>query len=762
MIFKKGVLTYWCVFLSASAWPQAPPSAAEQSREVKQRPATVQDSIRMTRLADPSYLQGAPSAGHVAHFSPDGKRFAIVLMRGDLERNTNEYSLTIFETAKVFSSPESRPALVMTSSTNRQGIRDVKWLADNETVAFLGERPDESPQVYAFNIRSRTLLRLTNHATPIVSYDISADGKELVFYADPPTTKVLDTEQTKREGMVIRSQTLPEILGGDCYAFVPTVLEGEQLFVKYQGERASRIPIEDVILNIQRPSLSPDGRYGLVKVFIRNIPQRWQGYQDPQVHGIVNERRMAGAASGLTRYMLVDTANGNVSPLLDVPSFSRADGFVWAPDGSSVVLSGTFLPLNISDSAEVESRVKTRYVVEVTLPNRRLIKITERDFKVTEWDRTTNTIKVEPTGSSTTPPPKAYKKEHSGWEEVPLRPGETVSDSSIQVTLDENMNAPPKIFVSDFKTKRRSLLLDLNPQFADLHFGKVEAVTWKATDGHEVLGGLYFPPDYITGKKYPLVIQTHGFSPSRFWIDGPWSSAFAAQPLAAKGFLVLQVGGPTNPEDDTKYADTTQEAPYEMAAYEGAIDFLTGRGMIDPNRIGIIGFSRTVYTVEYTLTHSKFRFRAATVADGIDAGYFSYIQFPNEDYEHLNGGAPFGQTLQLWLKNSPSFNLDKVRTPIRIEAYSPYTLLGAWEWFAGLSRLGKPVDFIYLPHGTHILVNPADRMVSQESNVEWFAFWLKGEENAGPAKRERYVRWHHLASLQSQTSDDRLRSIGSK
>ena len=761
MISKKGMLTYSCVFLATTVWPQVP--SPMEGGGVERRAVRVQDSIQMTRLADPSYVQGGSSIGHVAHFSPDGKRFAVVLMKGNLQEDTNEYSLTVFETAKVFGSARTRPALVMSSSTNREAIRQVKWLADNETVVFLGERPNESPQIYAFNIRAKTLVRLTDHRAPIASYDISADGKELVFYADPPTNKVLEAEQTKRDGTVISSQTIPEILGGACYAFVPTVHEGEQLFVKHQGEPASQIPVEDVILNIQPPSLSPDGRYGLVKVFIRNIPQRWQGYRDPILHGIVNERRMAGASSRLTRYMLVDTADGNVSPLLDAPSFSRADGFVWAPDGKSIVLSGTFLPLDISDSSELESRARTRYVVEVTLPDRKLTKVTEKELKVTEWDRATNTIKAEPGSSlTTTLLPEAYKKANSAWNEIPGRPGERVSDSSIQVTLDENLNTPPKIFVSDSKTKRRSLLLDLNPQFANLHFGKVEAVTWKATDGHEVLGGLYFPPDYVTGKKYPLVIQTHGFDPSRFWIDGPWSSAFAAQPLAAKGFLVLQVGGPTNPEDDTKYVDTTEEGPYEMAAYEGAIEFLVGRGMVDRNRIGIIGFSRTVYTVKYTLTHSKFRFLAATVADGIDAGYFSYIQFPNETYEHLNGGAPFGQTLQLWLKNSPGFNLDKVQTPIRIEAYSTYTLLGAWEWFAGLSRLGKPVDFMYLPRGTHILMNPGDRMASQEGDVEWFAFWLKGDEDPDPANHERYERWHQLASLQKQSNDDRLRSVNSK
>jgi len=50
-----------------------------------------------------------------------------------------------------------------------------------------------------------------------------------------------------------------------------------------------------------------------------------------------------------------------------------------------------------------------------------------------------------------------------------------------------------------------------------------------------------------------------------------------------------------------------------MADYEGAIDYLDHRGLIDRTRAGIIGFSRTCYHVTYTLTHSNYKF-----ADGID------------------------------------------------------------------------------------------------------------------------------------------------
>jgi hypothetical protein len=246
-----------------------------------------------------------------------------------------------------------------------------------------------------------------------------------------------------------------------------------------------------------------------------------------------------------------------------------------------------------------------------------------------------------------------------------------------------------------------------------------------------------------------LVIQTHGFLTKKFWIDGPWCSAFAAQPLANRGFVVLQVGHSADRMEDEKYVNTPQEADRQMAAYEGAIDFLNEKGFIDKERVGIIGFSRTVYHVAYALTHSKYHFAAATLADGIDAGYFQYRAFPDSVDEGLVIGAPpVGKGLSLWLVRSPGFNLDKVDAAVRLEAYGSDSVLEGWEWFQGLSQLEKPVDFIYLPNAVHILVKPWERLVSQQGNVDWFCFWLKGEEDSDSAKAEQYVRWGELRKRQ--------------
>jgi dipeptidyl aminopeptidase/acylaminoacyl peptidase len=293
------------------------------------------------------------------------------------------------------------------------------------------------------------------------------------------------------------------------------------------------------------------------------------------------------------------------------------------------------------------------------------------------------------------------------------------------------------------------MLLDLNPQFDDLKFARVEEIEWKGSDGHDVRGGLYYPVHYVAGKRCPLVIQTHGWNPKKFWIDGPWTWAFAAQALAGKGFAVLQV-----PDPDEDLAGTPGETARAVAAFEGAIEYLDGTGLIDRARVGLIGFSRTGIYMRYALTHSDYHFSAASVMDSNDGGYFQYLVLSNaspgwaEYSEGINGGSPYGEGLKKWMEHSLGFSIDKVRTPLRIVSPRPSSVLLEWEWFAALVRLSKPVEMVMMQDGEHILQKPWDRVISQQGNVDWFCFWLKGEEDPGPAKAEQYARWRELRKLQ--------------
>jgi hypothetical protein len=747
--------------LSALVLFEPTSTKAQVSLDSPKRPVSVSDSVQMTRLSDSDYALGLTSEGRVAKFSPNGQRFIIVLRKGNLKHNTNEYSLLLFQSSEVFRKPNPEVLLTMSSSSNREAIQNVKWFPDNDTIAFLGENPGEVPDLYSFNVRTKSLSKLTNHPTPIVRYDISNQGDVMIFEAEPPIRASVDTEETRRNGLVLSTQNLLDPLTGDRYP--PFATEGEGLFVKVAGNPTRRVPVEDHIDHQMPISLSPSGRYGVFEVFVRDVPPSWEGYRDRSVSSLAAEKRPKGTWINLLRYMLLDTETGEVTPLLNAPAESRI-GVTWAEDGTSVLVSGARLPIDVPDPQELEERKNNVYVVEVSVPSGQVRKVrhwsdTYRLFQCT-WQSATR-ILLDEVNAQENPVRAAYERDGTRWKEVPIGQEDGRKPTSLHVVLEEGMNTPPKVYVSDGQGKGKALLMDLNPHFGEIDFGKVERVTWDSTDGHEFWGGLFWPPDFTPGKRYPLVIQTHGFNPKAFSMDGFYNPASAARALASRGFLVLQVNGFNKVYPG--YGEGPQEAPVQMSAFEGAVDWLDKRGVIDRGRVGLVGFSRTVYYVAFTLTHSKYHFAAAIMADGINAGYFQYISNGGSlmaVFDRLNGGVPWGKTADRWLKNSPGFNLDKVDTPVRLETHG-YSgdAPSEWEWFVGLSHLNKPVELIYLPDAAHILVKPWEKIVSQQGAVDWFCFWLKREEDSDPAKRDQYERWHKLsrddgANSRPQDKDD--------
>jgi hypothetical protein len=356
-------------------------------------------------------------------------------------------------------------------------------------------------------------------------------------------------------------------------------------------------------------------------------------------------------------------------------------------------------------------------------------------------------------------PPHEFRKTDGKWKinEVSLSAAEPTFP--LAVTLEEDINTPPKLVATDPKTKRKTVLLDLNPQFAQLAFGHVEVFQWKNRNGRPSGGQLYYPTGYAVGKRYPLVIQTHGESRERFWIDGPFSTTNAAQALANQGFVVLQMGygdryDKASIEEILKTIDTPQEGPYFASFVESAIDQLEARGLIDRDRVGLSGFSRTVFEGEYVLTHSSYPIGAAVMADGVDFGYADCIFFMVPSFssicENMNGGVPWGESLAKWVKESPPMRLDRVDTPILLQSITgPF---GEWEVYAGLQWLKKPVELEnFYPEGEHVLVRPQQKLFSEQSAVDWYRFWLKNEEDPDPAKAEQYKRWRELQRLQEQS-----------
>ena len=684
-------------------------------------------------------------------YSPDTRKVVVLIRQGNLEKNTNDYSICLWRTDELFRSVGPEILLTLSSASYRAAIEGISWLPDSETLLFLGEHPGELRQLYSLNIRSHRLKRLTNHLTRLFGYSATPDGKNIAYTAEAPSKGFFDQEETRRNGVVVSTQTLGDLLLDRNNIAGGFFFKGE-LFVKRENAPARQVRLPNgmtITPSSGWPILSPDGKHIAIVGLLDHRPDAWGAYT----------ASMLRSSQFFYAYVVIDFSTGRNIVLSSFPKDTDSTA-LWSRDSRRLFLSGVFLPLEHSEGREREERESRSFTIVLEPNSGEFDTIGDGNLQVVGWNEKTGDLILRNANASSRADGMStvvMRETNSKWKVLAAEA--TGAGRFPEFSLEQDMNTPPRLFVLDRMTQKKVLLLDLNPRFTQLRFGKVEEITWTAKDGYQVGGELYYPVDYAPGKRYPLVIQTHGsLGPTRFSLDGAYSSGYAAQALAGKSIMVLQVG--EEARDDpwgymAKYWDTTQEAVLAMGVYESAIDLLDAKGLIRKDLIGLLGFSRTCYYVKYTLTHSKYYIAAAAVEDGIDAGYFQYIAFnypvTQKEWERFNGGVPFGGGIKSWIERSPGFNIDSVHTPIRIISPARTSVLAEWEWFAALTRLGRPVELILMHDAPHLLVKPWDRMVSQQGNADWFGFWLKHEEDPDPVKKEQYSRWR---AMRERSNDD--------
>jgi dipeptidyl aminopeptidase/acylaminoacyl peptidase len=654
------------------------------------RPIEAKDAIEMTRVASAACPSDDSAASQAGQISPDHKRFFIVLAKGNLRNNVNEYTLRVFQSKAL--RPGLRPrTLVTMRSADEPAIRDTCWTRDARAIFFIGAEPRGDAGIYSVSVATGIVKRLTPRGIRVLRYALTDDGRTMVYIASPHRPRPTQDTQTEAP-FVVEGQSLLDLIAGDHGEKQPAFdlyrqVAGQAKRKEWKGEGADSSFL----------SVSPNGRFAVLcrSVRARELPKKWEDYDYGPDNAIIKtlfRTTDSDAVVPFQRYMVIDMRNHAAFWLWDGPRL--AEGFQelkWLSDGRSIALHNVFPPHPSTGARDQQ--------LDVTV-----------DLEDRTWKPQTSV--------DWTPPSK--------------------SPSPFRIAIEQSLKEPPRLLTTDASTGKKTFLFDLNPQFAHLAFGAVRVVSWQV-HGITVESGLYLPPDYDPKKRYPLVIQTHGFHDQQFSMDGndEWSSAFAARLLAAKGIAVLQTYSFSDARDhDTVGNDPelglTEEERFRTFAklvYEGAVGELDKQAVLDVNRVGISGFSRTVWFVEYTLTHSLLPFKAALLVDGIDAGYFNYLAFQSREFEADNGGImPFGTTgLDQWRAEAPGFNLDRVACPVRLVSLNRKdSVLLAWEWFAGLRLLQKPVELTVFPHASHILTQPTDRYLAMMGMTNWFTRLLGG------------------------------------
>jgi dipeptidyl aminopeptidase/acylaminoacyl peptidase len=745
--------------------------SVKEAGKLQSRSFTPEDDIGLSHFGDPYELQVEPIT-----FSPDGKYFVVDTERGLLDKNRPESTLRFYRTEDVLqflsrpsSADELSPMWTLRKSTYKDGpvITHLLWLADSSGVAFLAKATNGNEQLFIADVKSRTSRESTPESEDVLGFDVR-DRDHFVYAVRGPIDNQDEEGPIVGTGQSIAILLLPDRLKekGHLPGILWANLDGKHFRVK------NRLPTPSLPLyweGVRMLALSPDGRTVVTALPVSSIPREWESLYAPPVPYSPN-RIKAGRqdleakwpGSYVSEYVTIDLSSGDVTWLTQAPigqlaGWDSAIAASWSADSQEVLLSNTFMRPDANRPKELQNRPCTAILnlADHSMTCLEHTKGRTKDGFEEDWHYVTDVRFAD--GSNREATIRYFRQDGSRGSTTYLRSGQSwkAADAEIEkplprrldVSVKEGRNDPPVLVATDNVTKSSSVILDPNPQLKGIKLGEVSILRWKDSSGRDRSGGLLKPPDYVAGRRYPLVIQTHGFAENEFRPMGVFPTAFAAQELGAAGIVVLQV-------QDCPPTNNPQEGPCNVASYEGAVRRLAADGLVDPDRVGIVGFSRSCYYVLEALTTSELHYKAASITDGVDEGYYSYLTFIGNDNrgtadsDAVIGAPPIGEGLQLWLKRSPEFNMDKVAAPLQVVASSRFNLLVMWGSYAALRIRNKPVDLIMLRGGTHIMRNPAERLASQMGTIDWMRYWLQNYEDPDPTKAKQYARWRELRKLQ--------------
>lgn len=722
---------------------------------------SVADLVRFASIGDPS-REGRESAAKPGALSPDGRLVAVLVRRGNPEASTNDADLLVFTTADLLTN--GRPQLVTTfaSATNQQPISHLRWLGDSRTLVFAGAQGTSASQVYQVDLNDLNVRSLTAGSDPLTWYDITPSGDKLITISEAPFIRPEEDPTCMKRGcrVVAASLALAEqSIGADkpqANMAVRDLRNGQQFAMAMPESSDSDLEFCDHEL---AGGISPDGRFGLQICDLKpgHWPTWWMDYTvEPDLKGHLERgNNMYGRQA-----VLLDFVKRSSRRLSTAPWLYHQPAPIWIDGGRQLLLIGELEPLDEVRTSNRANGTSKRTIQSFNPLTGQMTRVAALDPGIVEvssarWSEQTKTLTIESIGADKLPRQKiSFSRKGPRWSPIPViaaDEGEMNLGNGVYLDIEQSPNERPVLVAStSSKVGSRRVVLDPNAWLADRAVGHVELIEGTSKNRLSWYGGLYYPPDYKPGVRYPLLVQTHGFDRAKFSLHGITRN-FVAQAAAAQGIVVLQVaevraslGGP-------------DEWPQVQAGYESAVDYLDRRGIIDSKRVGIIGWSRTGPHVGYTLTHSSYSFAAAALTSTVDYGWLWYLAEgapPSQDA--MYGASPFGAGLDLWQSFSPSFNLDKVTAPVLMWENS--AVWGLWDWYAGLRRLGKPVEYWYLPDGEHDLFKVQERMHTNQLLVDWFVFWLRDEEDSDAGKVAQYERWRRFR-LQSVGHAGQARSV---
>jgi len=288
--------------------------------------------------------------------------------------------------------------------------------------------------------------------------------------------------------------------------------------------------------------------------------------------------------------------------------------------------------------------------------------------------------------------------------------------------------------VAEFRPKKLTAMGD---QLTGFKLASREVIQWKSTDGATIEGVLIKPADYDPSRKYPLLVVIHG-GPTG--VDRPTVAPDRYYPIemfAAKGALILR----PNYRGSAGYGERFRSLNVRNLGVGDywdvitGVDYLIGKGLVDRDRVGSMGWSEGGYISAF-ITCSSDRFKAVSVGAGISDWITYYVNTDIHPFTRQYLKSTPWDDPEIYKKTSPISYVKDARTPTLIqhgELDKRVPIPNGYELYQALKDKGIPVKMIVYKGFGHPITKPKAQRAVMEHNYEWFCHWIWGESPTDPA-----------------------------
>ncbi|UCF04201.1 MAG: prolyl oligopeptidase family serine peptidase [bacterium] len=675
--FNRLPIILVCVLLCI---PQPASPEGDAGRDAPQKPAgslTASDVAGIESIRDVS-------------ISPNGRWIAWVRRVADQEKNTRRNDIFL-----------TRLADTLTVQLTRDSGNDrlPRFSPDGSALAFIRTEKKAKPQLYLYRMAGGEPEKLTSLQTGVRRFAWRSDGEILYTAREDSTLREVKLAKERDDAVVV----------ADTEHYMPVRLFG----LDTKSKKVRRLTVNDG--EITEFAVSPDGR-----MVVTNENQDVNYEYDQRIP---------------PRQFLLDLDSGGCREILTAPHVDPFN-FQWDAAG------GGFYCIRRIASDSTDTYVGIRRLYYYDLSTDRLAPVDAG------WERgigyTYGTVRdgaVVPLMDGTRYRIAIVRKTKRGYRKRILE----AASGTPMVLLASQRNGHRIVYsVSDAssipdvcaatikggKLEDEQTVVQLNEKLRTKRLAKSEIIRWRGALDEDIEGILYYPLEYRKGKRYPLVVSLHG-GPAGvdrdFFTEG-WSNY--PHLLATRGTFILKVNYHGSAGYGLAWVESIKGHYYEYEVPDilSGVDHLVKLGLVDPERIGIMGWSNgSILAIECCLRSKHFRALCAGAGDVNWISDYGNCAF-GAAFDNAYLGGPPWEDVDTYIEKSPLFRMDDLATPTLImfgtKDINVPTEQG-WEHFRAMQQIGTtPVRFLLFPGAAHGLAKPSHQKRKIEEELAWFDLHL--------------------------------------